>query len=70
MKLPSIETRSLLWEARVLVNSTDLELLNHCGNYRYHLLQQSNTVHFILRVCIYVFRMVLRIKSDYFPKQY
>jgi hypothetical protein len=53
------------------------------GNYMYHPLQQSVTLYFVVVVfhheirpmwpvyvfCIYVFRMILSVNSDYFLKQ-
>jgi hypothetical protein len=45
-----------------------LILLENIGNVLYHLLQHSISMNFA-PVCIYVFRMILTVNSDYFLKQ-
>lgn len=42
--------------------------LKHRSDCLYHLLQHSDTLHFATQ-CIYLFRIVISVPSDYFPTQ-
>jgi hypothetical protein len=43
-----------------------INALKPSGNYTYHLLQQSVSLHFVF---IYVFNIILAVNNDYFLKQ-
>jgi hypothetical protein len=45
-----------------------VKFLKHSGKYMYHLLYHYKTLNFS-SLCICVFRMIERLKGDYFPKQ-